>query len=554
MKNKTLKRLLLLLLAAVLLVSLTACGSKDEKPADEPVQNDPQTDAPSPDGGKEYEEGQEASGNDEKTRPEGIQEGTIFKWVSTIDMPIYVPWVNNSASLLTYQLYDNLLCKYHSDSDDIRGNLAESWTVSDDGLVWVFKLKEGVKFISGNDFNADAVVKSWDAAKEYQPRYFAPVESYVATGDYELTVTLSAPSPTFIYDLPLQPQCGIVDPAALAEFGPENNGSAVGTGPYYVDSYSAGEKFVLKANPNYHNPDRAPSIETCEISILPDENTALLAVMNGELDGLKTNSVETRANLVENNWQVYDIPFIASPYWLNPRECELFKDPVVREALCHLIDWNAVNELVYDGLFAVGDSIWMGPGEYAYDDSYSYDPDLGIKMLEDAGYSKDDIKFVILGDPGFTAANTAVVAQFNELGFMNVTTETYDQGTCYGRLLAGDYQMFPCHNGYSWESPLTPYSMGLMPNGTQRCMWLEYMDEDAAAEAYAHYEAALVAPDFETYTAEVAEITRIVQEQHAAMGGLRTTDFYAVNPRFGGVYINGLGGYIEFFSLWDTQV
>ena len=310
---------------------------------------------------------------------------------------------------------------------------------------------------------------------------------------------------------------------------------------------------MLKANPDYHNPDRAPSIETCEIVILPDENTTLIAVMNGELDGMKTADVEVRANLAENNWEVFDIPFIASPYWLNARECELFKDPVVREALCHMIDWEAANALVYDGLFSVTDSLWMGPGEYPYDASYDYDPELGIQMLEDAGYSKDDIAFVLLGDPSWANLNVAVVAQFNALGFTNITTETYDQGTCYGMLLAGDYEVFPCHNGYSWESPLTPYSMGLVEDGTQRCMWLEYMDEDAAAEAMEHYNNALAAPDFETYTAEVAEITRICQEQHCAIGGLRATDFYAVNPRFGGVYINGLGGYIEFFSLWDTE-
>ncbi len=538
MKPRFLRICLAFCLVLVLLFSLAACTK-------------PGAESPAPTSSPEASHSPAVSA--EPAAENGIQPGTVFKWVSNMDMPSYLPWIDNRASLLTFQLYDNLLYKYHSDSDDIRGNLAEDWTVSDDGLVWVFQIKKDARFTSGNPVNAEAFVKSWDAAKVYQPRYFAPVKSYEATGEYELTVTLNGPSATFIYDLPLQPQCGVVDPEALAEFGPEDNRSAVGCGPYYVESYSSGEKFVLKANPDYHNPDKAPSIETCEIVIIPDENTALIALMNGELDGMKTVNIEVYNNLAENGWDIASIPFLVNPYWLNAREVALFRDPVVREALCHMIDWQAVSDLVYDGLFPTTDSYWVGPGAYPYDDRYSYDPDKGIKMLEDAGYSKDDIAFTILGDPDLANMNTAVMAQFNELGFENITCETYDGSTCYGMLLAGTYQMWPCHNGYSWESPLTPYSMGLLPDGTQRCMWLEYMDEAASQEALEHYQAALDAPDFDSYVQEVAEITRICQEQCAAIGGLQSMNFYAVNPRFDGVYVNALGGYIEFFSLRDTQ-
>lgn len=548
------KKLLSVLLVLAMICAIAAC----KQPSAAPAAPAPEAAAPAaPETGiSEVVAGEDAAVTAEDAaiteKPAGIQAGTVFKYWTNYDVPLYLPWIDNRANALLYQLYDNLIYKYHGDQNDIRGNLAESWTVSEDGLTWVFQIKKNATFWNGNPISADTFIKNWDAAKEFQPRMFAPVESYTATGEYELTIKLVAPSATFIYDLPMQPICGVVDPAALAEFGPEDNRSAIGSGPYMIDSYTSGEGWVLKANPNYHNPDKAPSVETCELVLIPDENTALIALMNGELDCMNTVNIEVVNNLVEHGWNVAAVEDRVNPFWFNASVVPLFQDYTVREALCHMIDWDALNELVYDGKFVAPDSYWVGPGSYPYDDRYAYDPERGIKMLEDAGYSKDDIDFTILADPDFTNLEVAMVAQFNELGFMNIKTETLDGGTCYGMLKGGTYEMFPCHNGYGVESPLTCYSMGLVPSRTQPCMWLDYMNMDAYNEALEYYDKANTAPDFATYLAAVEQITRICQEQCAALGGLQVTRYYGINPKFSGMYVMPIVGYIEFAYLWSN--
>ncbi len=137
----------------------------------------------------------------------------------------------------------------------------------------------------------------------------------------------------------MQPNVGVVDPAGLEQYGGEDNRAAIGAGPYSIESYTSGQGFVLKAN-RYHS-DRAPSIETCEIVLIPDVNTALLALMNNEIQCLNTVSIEVYNTLKDDNWQILSVLDRVNPYWFNAREVEIFRDDVVREALCHMIDWRA---------------------------------------------------------------------------------------------------------------------------------------------------------------------------------------------------------------------
>jgi ABC-type transport system substrate-binding protein len=499
------------------------------------------------------EAGVDAKGGDVSKRPKGIQPGTVFNYWQTHDLPAQTACMDNRANALVAQVYDNLLYEHHANMYDIRGNLAESWTVSDDGLIWVFKIRQDARFSSGNPVNAEAFVKTWDAVRQYQPRFFAPVEKYEATGEYELTVTLHSPSATFIYDLPLQAYTAPMDPVALEKYGPEDNRAAIGAGPYMISEYIAGERITLKANPYYNKPERQPCIETINMVVIPDENTALVATINGDLDAMNTVQIEVYNTLKANGWDVKLVEDRVNPFWFNPRQNPLFKDAVVREALCHMINWQEISNLVYDGIFPAPNSYWVGPGQVPYGDNYTYDPELGVKMLEEAGYKKDDIRFIMLADPDFTNLEVAIQGQFQALGFNNIETVTYDGATCYGMLRGGTYEVFPVHDGYSPKVPLASYTMGLIPSGTQRVMWLEYMDEEKYQEALEYYNTANTAPNFEIHVENVEKITRICQDLNSALGGVQVTRMFAVNDRFAGLYLAPVIGIFEFCYLWDIQ-
>ncbi|MFV0364379.1 MAG: ABC transporter substrate-binding protein [Suipraeoptans sp.] len=556
MKKNYLKRILASVVTISLLAALAGCGSSDNASGESSSSSEGEAQVVKATSLSEIEinsAGVDATGYEGTAAPDGVQAGTSFVFWSNYDIPIYTPWMDNRAAALAYQIYDNLLVKYKGDVNDIRCNIAESYDVSEDGLVWNFKLREDVTFSDGTGLVAQDFIATWDVMQEYQPRPFSSVASYEANGDYELTITLSAPNPTFIYELPTQNIYGVVSHKALEEYGPEDNRSAVGTGPYTVDQYITGEKFVLSAREDYWNTDRQPHIETCEIVIITDENTAMMGIMNGDINCMNTVDIEVMNSLVENEYTVALIEDRENPFWLNIREVEILEDIVVREALCHMLDWDALSELVYDGLYPHPNSYFTGDEAPEYSSKYDYDPELGVKMLEDAGYALTDIEFTFLADPDFTNLEVAMVAQFHELGLTNIQTETYDGATCYGMLKAGTYDSFPVHNGYDPTSPLTPFTMGMLEDGTQPCMFLKEADEAAFDEAMVLYSNAASSSTTEEFYATMTELEDLVQEQCLALGGLQVIRGYAFTDDVRGAYIAPVSAELQFCHLWIAE-
>lgn len=571
MKRKLLMKLCAGALAVAMTASLVACGGgqaatggNDVQSGQEPGGNDAQggqeaggNDAAKPSALSEIpinKAGEDATGNpDNSPEPEGIQPGTTFRFWTNYDIPLYAPWKDNRAAALSYQIYDNLLVKYKGNAGDIRPNIAKDYKVSDDGKVWTFTLREDVTFSDGCKLTSKDFIATWDVMKEQQSRPFSSVEKYEATGDYELVVTLKAPNPTFIYELPTQNIYGVVCSKELAANGPESNKSAVGCGPYVVESYESGVKFVLKAREDYWNKDRMPHIETCEIVIITDENSAMMGLMSGELDCMNTVSTEVMTNLFDSGYPLALIEDRENPFWLNARVVPILKDIKVREALCHMVDWTALSELVYDGLYPHPNSYFTGENVAEFSDKYTYNPDLGLKLLDEAGVKPEDVKFVILADPDYTNMNTALVAQFNELGLTGITTETLDGATCYGMLKSGTYEVFPIHNGYDPLSPLTPFTMGMVEGGSQPCMFLKDVDPAAYDEAMGYYNAAATAPNLEEFTKNIIELENIVQEQCLALGGLQVIRGYAFSEKVRGAYVAPVSAEMQFCHLWLAE-
>lgn len=553
MGKKLAKRILTSIMAASMVVAMVGCGSSGKSSKETSSEDEKTAKVTSVSDIEINQAGVDATGYEGETAPEGIQEGTTFNFWTNYDIPIYTPWMDNRAAALAYQIYDNLLVKYKGDTNDIRCNIAESYEVSDDGLVWDFKLRDDVTFSDGTKLTSKDFIATWDVMKTYQPRPFSSVASYEAVGDYELKITLSAPNPTFIYELPTQNIYGVVSHEALEKYGPEDNKSAVGTGPYYVESYSTGEKFVLKAREDYWNKERQPHIETCELDIITDENTAMMGLMNGEINCMNTVDIEVMNSLVENDYTLALIEDRENPFWLNCRDVECLKDINVREALCHMLDWDALSELVYDGLYPHPNSYFTGDEAPDYSEKYDYDPELGLQMLKDAGYEPEDIDFTILADPDFTNLEVAMVAQFHEQGLTNIDTVTYDGATCYGMLQSGTYECFPVHNGYDPTSPLTPFTMGLLEDGTQPTMFLKDVDEAAYNQAIELYNKAANSASKDAFFEVMTELENLVQEQCLALGGLQVIRGYAFSDDIRGAYVAPVSAELQFCHLWIDE-
>ena len=293
-------------------------------------------------------------------------------------------------------LYEPLLWKNPAGSEeDYTPALATAWETSEDGLTWTFDIREGVSFHTGEPLDAPAVQKSLEAAKDHGGASFiwAPVESIKATSDFEVVMQLSYPAPV---DLIVSSTYGawIVAPSALEAAAEDEkyfeSGTDAGTGPYTLDSYTAGEKVVLTKFADYWNPDRTATYETVDVAITSDAVTAQQMLTAGEVKYSTQVPLENVATFESD--PDYEVNVSKSPFnfvaLFNTTRPPL-DDPAVRQALSYAVP--------YDEIIAVGAQGYgtqsFGPvpdGIFPFDSGvsqYTQDLDQAKKLLADAGHA-----------------------------------------------------------------------------------------------------------------------------------------------------------------------
>jgi ABC-type transport system substrate-binding protein len=319
-----------------------------------------------------------------------------------------------------------------------------------------------------------------------------------------------------------------VDPKALNEFGHENNRAAIGTGPYYIQSYSAGELLVLKANTRYAIPNKTPHIETVNLYVIPNSDTAVSAFLSGEINWMKSQTLE-QVYTVQDSGKFKDIVYIPSPvlpFCFNMAKNPIFQKPKVREALAKLIDWDGICSLVFDNINIPATSLWPQntPG-YVNDSAYYYhNPTEGLQILREAGVNPRDIKFSILCNPATGKVATAIQAQLAQYN-ISVSVDQVEVSMVTSQMGAGNWEVAASHMGYSEIDILGPYTRGLAPGGRPHYFTFDAYDKALNDQLVALYNKAATSPTYEGLRDNHREITRILQENYVFLGGYQGMEF-----------------------------
>lgn len=191
------------------------------------------------------------------------------------------------------QVYDTLVYR-DPQTDAFVPGLAESWIISDDGLVYTFTLRQGVTFHDGTPFNAQAVGANLDrivnpeTASQRAIFMLGPYERYEIPDAYTIRLILSAPYSPLLDSL-AQVYLGIASPTALASYS--NNRyqfHQVGTGPFRFVEYVPGNRVVIERNPDYawgpsfYRPITEQSIAVVEFRFFEDPPTRSLSLESGD--------------------------------------------------------------------------------------------------------------------------------------------------------------------------------------------------------------------------------------------------------------------------------
>ena len=265
--------------------------------------------------------------------------------------PLYAPLVTYGRT--TYPGPEGVTVTAEDDSSIVPA-LSESWTISDDGLVYAFKIRDGTQFASGNTLDATAVAASLNRALSsgacgtyyMEAGYFGNTQSIEADGN-TVTITLAAPQPLLIHAL-TQPNLSIVDVAVADANGGKDwmANNAAPSGPYVLEDYQPGVRAVYRANPRYWGD--APMEDEVVVNFISDPSALLLQARNGAADvtlGLPKQMVSQ----VAGDLNVVEVP---SPRFMIvglPNAVEPFDNVRFRQALSYAVPYQAIRQSVAFG-------------------------------------------------------------------------------------------------------------------------------------------------------------------------------------------------------------
>ncbi len=281
------------------------------------------------------------------------------------------------------QIYDQLI---DVSADGLEPGLAESWTSSDDGLVWTFKLRDA-KFSNGDPVTAEDVKFSLDrfADPTINASYAgvaASIASIEITDPTTVTITLKHPDGAILENLAMFVP-SIIDKSVYEAIGDEAYGTApVGSGPFMVKSFTRGQSLELVRNPYYWKAGQ-PYLDGVTFSFVPDDNTRILQLQNGEADVAAEIPYSQVAQLDAQDGvrvQVEDV-LTWDALWLNNTRKPL-DEPAVRQALAYATPREDMLASVLFGNAEVANSI-IAKGKYWSADvpAYTYDIEKAKQLL-----------------------------------------------------------------------------------------------------------------------------------------------------------------------------
>jgi peptide/nickel transport system substrate-binding protein len=366
--------------------------------------------------------------------PEGPT-GTLVRALSTFPNSLDLPQAaERQASTTAWQLYDSLV--WLNDENDIEPALAESWDISEDGTEYTFYLREGVNFHNGEPFNADAVVFSWERAKdggfEYSDQW-QEASAVEKIDDY--TVKITTPEPNALFFSILADAWAMIPPGYFEEVGQAGFDEApVGTGPYKFVEWVKGDHITFEANLDYWR--GAPKIQTVIFRPIPESATRVAAIQTGEVDIVTRLSAEEAQSLLgAPNVTVIKYPVTREFYVafnnMTTGVGQPTEDPLVRQAMNYAVDVDAIIDALFDG-FAAPSTGFIATGELGYGavEPFGYDPERAMELLAEAGYADGfamDMACPAGAYTNFEEVCEAIVGYLGDVG-IDVSLEIMESG------------------------------------------------------------------------------------------------------------------------------
>jgi peptide/nickel transport system substrate-binding protein len=334
-----------------------------------------------------------------------------------------------------------------SDSElKLQSRIAESWEPNDDGSVWTFKIRDGVKFHDGKTLTAEDVAATMNLHADPKNGSNAlsalggvlSKDATKALDDTTVEFTLDSPNGNFPYLVSSDNYNVIILPK---DYKGGWDKTFIGTGPWELDKYTPDVGVTYKKNPDYWDPDRQPLPDTNEIKFYPEEQARVLALQGGEVDLVSSFSISGgQALLTDPNLTIIESRTSQHRQIHMRTDKEPFKDKRVRQAMALLLDREALIQGLWEGKADLGNDSPFAPVFPSTDTSVpqrDIDVAEAKKLLADAGVS-DGFEVELRTWNGFEIPDlAAIVKNAAEKAGITVQLNITDPGSYYGDAVYG---------------------------------------------------------------------------------------------------------------------
>lgn len=330
-----------------------------------------------------------------------------------------------------------------SDDLSLKPGVAESWEQVDE-TTYVYTLRDGVTFHDGSPVTPEDVVYSmnWNRDPDNGSQlatFYAAVDTIEATGDNEVTIKLKHPDAQFAYT-PAH-MSGFIMKKSQLEAHPDTYGTPeelpLGTGPYKLVEFVPGERIELEANKDYW--DGPPNFDHIEVLAIPDGQTRLLAMRNGDIDGTFGIPIsESDQWSALDNVDVVTTPSLGVYFLTFDMETPPLDNVHVRRAIAHSLDREGLVSALLAGNGAVARAI-NPPGMWAgvlptdevtafYDtlDQYAFDLDKAKAEWEEAGVDGFSMSVPVSSSDPYMSSIMLTLAQNLEPLGIDLTVKELD--------------------------------------------------------------------------------------------------------------------------------
>jgi len=302
----------------------------------------------------------------------------------------------------------------------VRPGLAESWSISPDGLRYTFHLHKDVKFHDGNRFDANDVVYSLNRinaadSANAQKQLYAAINSVEAKDPLTVIINLKQPNSRFLYNLGWG-DAAMVEKATAAQ----NKITPIGTGPFRFVSQVKGERVDLERNPDYWG--TKAKLKHVTFRFITDSAAQVAALMAGDVDAIPNLGAPETVSTFRADERRFEI-------LVGTTEGEVilalnnarppFSDKRVREALSYAIDRKEIIDAAYFG-FGQAIGSHFSPQHRAYKDltgRFPHDPAQAKKLLKEAGLEQGFSLSLKLPPPAYARrAGEVLVSQLAQVG------------------------------------------------------------------------------------------------------------------------------------------